>query len=845
MKISPKLLKEIPQGKKSFILEKIEGFEKVLLENKPLKDIPKGYWIRNVKGTNIYKFRVNSGDRILFRYENIDGKDNIVFLNYCSHDKQIRVARTINEDINIIDLKINKDEYIEDDFDKEIEEYIKSEEYAWLDKIKENIIEDEYISLSIDEDNLKDMNYLSLEQYDCLKNVNKPTFVLGCAGSGKTMIAKQKIIMNNTNSINTAYVTCSNLLVEKIKTMCVELGIKNTDNIKYYTLRDLCLEILSIDKDKIIIEYDDFINWVTLNRKLKDIDLNPREVWVEINSKIKGSTYGHVLNNMISEKEYLQLNSQSYDIKIKKSIYKIAFSYQNWLITHNYLDDNDLAYMIVEYSKHNKIDKFDYIIYDEVQELSQRQLMIFPLLVSKLNNLMILGDLNQSINIDKFDIPYLKNIIYENKAKLDEKFIFKNYRNGEGIINWLNELHKIKNSRFKSVGKILEQGEEAIKEGVIPNILHNIKESRKIFDKVDKSSKSVIIVLDKFEREQLEKSGYRVGRVFTIDEIRGLEYDNVYCYDFMSSFSRIWDFIIKENTKHDSIYAIYFNIIYIATTRAKKQLCFIESEKTELEKRMSCYLNEVKNIETSTKDIYETKDVNEWILEARKLEEMGKYFQAAESYKKANKFSDANICMLAENRKISYENMENFSTFISIMSDNISGEIDTIKINHVLDLIFEIYNVKIWGIIITNLMYNDVSGGSSIQDYFDANTSNLQISKKISENLNKSYVYKQKIILKVCFYKDNMPIDISTVLGENLYDIQANFLNNKLHIIPYFDKDQRLLDDFMNKHTEDHYKNIGLDTNKMYIDKMRNKNKYDKLTSQDMLDSIFGKKQEK
>ena len=842
MKISPRLLKEIPLGKRDTILEKIEGFEKVLLENKPLKDIPKGYWIRNVKGTEIYKFRVNSGDRILFRYKKIDGKDSIVFLDYCTHDKQIRVARAINKDIKVRDLKIDKNEYIEDDFDKEIEEYIKSEEYAWLDELKKYIIEDEYISLSIDEDDLKDMNYLSLEQYNCLKNINKPTLVLGCAGSGKTMLAKQKIIMNNTNSVNTAYVTCSNLLVEKIKNVCLALGIKNTDNIKYYTLRDLCLKILSIDKDKIIIEYDDFINWIILNRKLEDIDLNPREIWVEINTKIKGYTYGHVLNNMISEKEYLQLDSQSYDIKTKKYIYRIAFSYQNWLITNNYLDDNDLSYMIMEYSKQNDIDKFDYIIYDEVQELSQRQLMILPLLVSNLNNLMILGDLNQSINIDRFDIAYLKNIIYENQAKLDEKFIFKNYRNGEGIIKWLNEFHKIKNSRFKSIGKILEQGEEAIKEGVIPNILHNINESRKIFDKVEKSSKSVIVVVDKFEREQLEKRGYKIGRVFTIDEIRGLEYDNIYCYNLMSSFSRIWDFIIKENIKHDSIYAIYFNIIYIATTRAKRQLCFIESEKTELEKRMNYYLYEIKNIDTSTKDIYETKDVNEWIREAKKLEEMGKYFQASEAYKKANKFSDANICMLAGNRKISYENMENFSTFISIRSDNISGEIDTIKINFVLDLIFEMYNVKTWGIIITNLIYNDVTGGSRLEDYFDTNTSNLQISKKLSEHLSKSHIYKQKIILKVCFYKDDMPIDMSSILGENLYDIQANFSNNKLSIIPYFDKDERLLDAFMNKHTENHYENIGLDTNKMYIDKIRNKSKYDKLTSQDILNSIFGEK---
>ncbi|MGL5574064.1 MAG: hypothetical protein ACRDCW_00680, partial [Sarcina sp.] len=57
------------KGHKGKILSQLEKFERALVENKEfIREIPKGFWIRKINNTNIFKFRLNNGDRILYTY---------------------------------------------------------------------------------------------------------------------------------------------------------------------------------------------------------------------------------------------------------------------------------------------------------------------------------------------------------------------------------------------------------------------------------------------------------------------------------------------------------------------------------------------------------------------------------------------------------------------------------------------------------------------------------------------------------------------------------------------------------------------------------------------------------
>ena len=110
--------KSVPGYPDSPIVKKVENFIMELNENdKIITKLSHGFYCRKIRSTrNRYKFRVNNGDRIVFCYQN-DRKD-ICFIKYCTHDKQILVAK------NIKDIHMSRRAYVEDSFDNIIDEEI-------------------------------------------------------------------------------------------------------------------------------------------------------------------------------------------------------------------------------------------------------------------------------------------------------------------------------------------------------------------------------------------------------------------------------------------------------------------------------------------------------------------------------------------------------------------------------------------------------------------------------------------------------------------------------------------------------------------------------------------------
>ena len=117
---SEKLLKSIPKEKYNYILSEIKEFYQEYVEKEfNIRNMKHGWSVRRIIGTTniqeIYKFRVNIKDRILFTYGKYIGlreefSNSIVFLEFCNHDSQIIRARNINST-----------EYIEEKFDEQID----------------------------------------------------------------------------------------------------------------------------------------------------------------------------------------------------------------------------------------------------------------------------------------------------------------------------------------------------------------------------------------------------------------------------------------------------------------------------------------------------------------------------------------------------------------------------------------------------------------------------------------------------------------------------------------------------------------------------------------------------
>lgn len=76
-------------------------------KEKQIRSLPKGYWVKKINNTEIYKFRLKSGDRILFTYVNHDRYNgpSILFLDYCTHDKQILRGKSISVEASKLKAK--------------------------------------------------------------------------------------------------------------------------------------------------------------------------------------------------------------------------------------------------------------------------------------------------------------------------------------------------------------------------------------------------------------------------------------------------------------------------------------------------------------------------------------------------------------------------------------------------------------------------------------------------------------------------------------------------------------------------------------------------------------------
>ena len=253
------------------------------------------------------------------------------------------------------------------------------------------------------------------------------------------------------------------------------------------TFHSICLRILRVHGDKIgyfqgfsIYDQDDSKKAIATCMKELDIDVKMLPV------KSVQNTISRAKDRMITPDSFLLEVGNDYRLRQIGRIYE---AYQNKLRSSNALDFDDIIMQTVillrkfpevrEYYQN----RFRYVCVDEYQDTNEAQFALTALLCGGYNNIMVVGDDDQSIY--KFRGATIENILNFDKTFPSAKIIRleQNYRSTQNILDAANAV--IKNNTGRKGKTLWTDAGEGEKIHLKKVFDHN-EEARYIADKIQK-----------------------------------------------------------------------------------------------------------------------------------------------------------------------------------------------------------------------------------------------------------------------------------------------------------------------------------------------------------------------
>lgn len=736
----------IPPEKLTHVRRKLPYYLKKLAEERGnLSNMPRGFYARRIQGTmDKYKFRIANDDRILFIYaDDIKGireenKHGIVLLAYCNHDEQIRKGRNMTV--------TGQEEFA--DYDFELEPYTETSEtssfcqmedhYARLNLTLEHTrayqVEDIDLARMAEEGTKDWQYYLNNEQYHCVQIHDRPIFLSGGAGTGKSTIGLHKLFaLSKNKDANLAYFTYTKTLkndFEKMYQTYQQDYYKSNPHesmarIEFHSLNEFSFATLGRNRGT-VVSYARFEReFCTKNWPLfQNMFIHKVDIWQEIRGLIKGYMGNHwlrnevfdnlnkkihlvtinfllgkglikeigkdryllvgkeenlfcntwqaeaVVNSVIAEEAdkkilvadiakiqrqlaagkfkeplipremYLALDDDDciFNKEERIQIYNIAEKYQLWLTAEKKVDENDLARQMLMMVTQGRLKKeYDYVMVDEVQDLSELQIYLLLSLKrdnGNFNDFFFSGDIHQMINPTYFSFSRLRMPFHYQYVEKELQLLEKNYRSQERIVQLSNKIGELCKNYIGA-----KENFNAIplqKAGSLPFwLLPSAENRQQLFSILQRKDRkyAIIVVPNAEEKKRIQEEMGTEERIFTVQEIKGLEYDYVVCVNMLTPFVSDWQDIMMGKGRKNAKYRYYFNIFYVAITRGKANVCiYEENAQHPLLAELGDFLQRITVFDSGVMQLRRRANRREVRHDARNLERVGKYAKAMESY---------------------------------------------------------------------------------------------------------------------------------------------------------------------------------------------------------------------
>jgi ankyrin repeat protein len=572
--------------------------------------------VKKVTPTHYYRAKLNDKDRLLFCFSKYNNETYILILEI------------------ILNHEYEKSRFLRG---HEIEE----QKFTPLLDAKK-VPDNEVIKVNYVNENLKNPNFHILDKVISFDNeqsdifyLRPPVIIIGSAGSGKTALTLEKI---KALSGNILYVTLSSFLVENASQLYYSYNYENENQeIDFLSFKEL-LETFKIIEGK-EIDYQTFHYWFQKHRNTVSIK-DSHKLFEEFKGVITGINTD---SPFLSKEEYLQLGvKQSVFLgKEREEVYSLFEKYIQYLEENKYYDLNLLSYQFLSLAEK----KYDFIIVDEVQDFTNIQLFFVLSLLNNPTQFLLCGDSNQIVHPNFFSWSRVKSMFYK-QEKIDNeiRILHTNYRNSPEVTELSNRLLKIKNARFGSIDKestylvnsISQKKGEVVFYEDLPKIKQDLNQKTKT------STKFAVLVM-RNEDKSAARQFFQTPLIFSVQEAKGLEYENVILWNFVSKndkeFREIIEGVSKEDVENEDIkfsrakdktdksldvYKFYVNALYVAMTRAVQNLYVIEATKKHEILRLLNLIETKQSVNLQN----QASSLEDWKKEARRLELQGKKEQA-------------------------------------------------------------------------------------------------------------------------------------------------------------------------------------------------------------------------
>ncbi len=563
---------------------------------------------------NLYRARLDRSNRLLFAIHHYQGEAYALLLECVEHHAYDK-SRFLNRGAVIDEAKIPA--------------------VGSLNEVKpESLV---YVNPGHTTFNLLDKIISFDEAQSQVYALQPPLIIIGSAGSGKTALTLEKMKESVGDIL---YVTRSPYLVHNSRSNYYAAGYVNDDQqIDFLPFHEY-LESIHVPEGK-EMPFRKFAGWFARRRTasgLKDAHQLFEEFKGVITGPITDSPY-------LSREEYLELGIKQsiFSREEREGVYDLFTRYLAYMDEEGYYDANILSHQYLARVE----PRYDFVVVDEVQDLTNIQLQLVLKSLRNPTDFILCGDSNQIVHPNFFSWSKIKTFFQRQKGQTPSADLIRilntNYRNSPQVTEVANRVLKIKNARFGSIDKesnfLVESN--AHNQGEV--ILFADEEGVKTdLDRKTRHSTHFAVIVMHPEKKAAAKEYFSTPLIFSVQEAKGLEYENIVLYNFTSEDEQRFREITRgvshedlqgeltygrakdKNDKSLEIYKFHINALYVAITRAVRNIYLIE----QASKQRLFDLLELRTTKQCLQLESEDSSLDEWSREARRLELQGKQEQA-------------------------------------------------------------------------------------------------------------------------------------------------------------------------------------------------------------------------